>query len=187
MASDSSKTGQMAGGATGGPTTGASKGSAVADPDETRWLDERENKAWRTYLHAHDVLTARLGRQLQRGSDLSHADYGVLVFLSEAPDHRCRPYELAEMLQWEKSRLSHHLKRMEARGLVERAECPSDARGSFIAITDEGVRAITAAAPLHVADVRGLFLDALDDDQLDALTAINAAILAAVAAADAED
>lgn len=150
----------------------------VPDP---RWLDARESAAWRTYLRAHHVLNARLGRELQRRSDLSHADYGVLVMLSESPDHRCRPFELAEGLQWEKSRLSHHLKRMQARGLVERTECPSDARGSLIAITAQGMEAITAAAPCHVADVRRLFVDVLDEGQLDALIGINEAILDAVA------
>lgn len=151
------------------------------EAESTRWLDETENQAWRTYLRAHDTLSARLNRNLQQGSDLSHADYAVLVLLSEAPDHRCRPFELADSLQWEKSRLSHHLKRMQARGLVAREDCPSDARGSFIAITDEGIEAITAAAPLHVGDVRQFFVDALDADQLAALIAINEAILAAVA------
>jgi DNA-binding MarR family transcriptional regulator len=164
-------------------TTDAATSDAAGTPaSETHWLDDHENRAWRGYLHTHDVLTARLNRELQSGSDLSHADYGVLVFLSEAAERRCRPYELADALQWEKSRLSHHLKRMESRGLVERAECPSDARGSFIAITDAGVQAITAAAPRHVTDVRRFFADVLDAEQLETLIAINEAILRAVTA-----
>ncbi len=166
-------------------TTSPKRGRTEAeDPpgsrDEIHWLDDQESLAWRGYLRAHGVLTARLNRQLQQGSDLSHADYGVLVFLSEAPDHRCRPFELAESLQWEKSRLSHHLKRMASRGLVERTECPSDARGSFIAITEGGMAAISDAAPRHVADVRRYFADVLDVEQIAALIGINEAILAAV-------
>ncbi len=152
--------------------------------DPVPWLDERESRAWRGYLVAHEALTARLNRELQTGFDLSHADYGVLVFLSEADESRSRPYELAEALQWEKSRLSHHLKRMEARGLVARAECPSDARGSFIAITEAGLAAITRAAPRHVADVRRFFVDLLTDVQIDALIAIDDAVMAAVSDVD---
>lgn len=144
------------------------------------WLDEREHRAWRGYLRANTLLSARLNRELQRHAELSNADYEVLVNLSEAADRRLRPFELGEAMQWEKSRLSHHLKRMEARGLVVREECPSDARGAFVVVTDAGMAAITAAAPLHVDEVRRSFIDVLTSEQLDALIEISDAVLTAL-------
>ncbi|MFC4107228.1 MarR family winged helix-turn-helix transcriptional regulator [Micromonospora zhanjiangensis] len=132
----------------------------------TRWLDADEQRAWRAYLQMQARLTARLGRQLQADAGLSLADYHVLVQLTEAPDGRLRPYELQRSLEWEQSRLSHHLARMQRRGLVGREECPSDARGAFVVITDAGRRAIETAAPGHVDAVRRYFLDGLDRGQL---------------------
>src|SRR5512134_1046964 len=121
---------------------------------DVRWLDEREQAAWRGLLTMHAQLQARLSRALQRDAGLSDADYGVLVALSEAPDDRLRIFQLGRFLQWEKSRLSHHLRRMEARGLVERRECDTDRRGAYVVLTARGRAAVEAAAPGHVAEVR---------------------------------
>jgi DNA-binding MarR family transcriptional regulator len=135
----------------------------------TRWLDDDEQRAWRAYVQMQARLNAHLGRQLQRDSGLSLADYEVLVQLTEVPDGRLRPFALQERLEWEQSRLSHHLSRMSRRGLVERQECPSDARGAFVVLTPAGRAAIEAAAPGHVAAVRDLFLDRLDREELHTL------------------
>lgn len=124
-------------------------------------------------------LTARLSRELA-GSDLSYPDYTVLVVLTDQPDGRLRAYELGAELGWEKSRVSHHVSRMAARGLVTRERCPSDQRGSFVAVTDRGRAAIAAAAPGHVAAVRRYFVDLLSPEQLDTLAAITARVLAAL-------
>lgn len=123
-------------------------------------------------------LQAQLDRDLARHSGLSDPDYSVLVHLSEAPDGRLRPYQLSDALQWEKSRLSHQLTRMSRRGLVVREECPTDARGAFVVLTPAGRRAIEAAAPAHVEDVRRYLIDVLEPDQLDALAAIAETVLA---------
>jgi DNA-binding MarR family transcriptional regulator len=145
--------------------------------DGTPWLDEREARAWRSHVEVSALLNAHLNRQLQRDAALSDSDYGVLVHLSEAPDRRLRPFELGRALRWEKSRLSHHLSRMERRGLVEREGCGTDRRGAFVVLTDVGRAAIEAAAPLHVREVRRVFVDALSDEQLDALAEINQELL----------
>ncbi|SCG74513.1 DNA-binding transcriptional regulator, MarR family [Micromonospora siamensis] len=149
---------------------------------DTRWLDEDEQRAWRAYLRMQAQLTARLGRQLQADAGLSLADYEVLVQLTDAADGRLRPFELQRCLQWEQSRLSHHLARMQRRGLVERQECAQDARGAFVAVTEAGRAAIEAAAPGHVATVRRLFLDHLDRDQLRALEQLADRVTAGVEA-----
>jgi DNA-binding MarR family transcriptional regulator len=142
------------------------------------WLDPQEARAWRGYTRMRVQLQARLDRDLGRHSGLSDPDYGILVHLSEAPDGRLRPYQLAEALQWEKSRLSHQLTRMARRGLVVREECPTDARGAFVVLTSAGRDAIEAAAPAHVEDVRRYLIDVLDPRQLAALADIAETVLA---------
>ncbi|MEU8278085.1 MarR family winged helix-turn-helix transcriptional regulator [Microbispora bryophytorum] len=134
-----------------------------------RWLDADEQRAWRAYLRMQGRLTARLNRQLQADSGLSLADYDVLVHLTDREEGRLRPYELQRDLQWEQSRLSHHLTRMQHRGLVRREECADDGRGAYVVVTEEGRRAIAAAAPGHVETVRHLFFDGLTREQVTAL------------------
>lgn len=145
---------------------------------EPRWLDERQQRAWRSYLAMNTQLTARLHRQLQSDSGLSLADFAVLVQLTDRPDERVRVGELAQALQWEKSRLSHHLARMQRRGLVAREGCPDDARGAFIVLTPHGRQAIEQAAPCHVNTVRDLVFDQLTTEQVDTLHTIAERVLA---------
>ncbi len=102
-------------------------------------------------------------------SDLSLQDFDVLVRLSEAPDGRLRISDLAGALLWERSRLSHHSKRMERRGLVKRTECPDDGRGAFLVLTPTGRATLERAAPAHARTVRRLVFDALSDDELAAM------------------
>jgi DNA-binding MarR family transcriptional regulator len=142
------------------------------------WLTEQEERAWRGLQFMQMRLERELARQLSAESDLSYPDYAVLVALTDRDDGRLRLFELGETIQWEKSRLSHHVTRMERRGLVEKETCDSDRRGAFVVITDRGRAAIEAAAPGHVDAVRRLFVDRLSDDQLDALIVISDAILA---------
>ncbi|GHF39330.1 DNA-binding MarR family transcriptional regulator [Amycolatopsis bartoniae] len=151
----------------------------------TRWLTDAEQRAWRAYIAMQARLTAHLGKRMQADSDLSHADFAVLVQLTDTPEERVRVVELARALQWEKSRVSHHVARMQKRGLVAREECPSDARGAFIVLTAEGRAAIEKAAPRHVDEVRRLVFDALTPEQVRALTEISELVLERLA--DAED
>ena len=140
-----------------------------------RWLDEREERAWRSLMEMQAGLSEHLERQLRR-CGLSRADYEVLAHLSEAPGGRLRSFELGELLHWEKSRLSQHLTRMQDRGLVARERCETDQRGAVIAITARGTELIEAAAPQHVADVRDVLIDHLTPAELDTLTAIGAKV-----------
>jgi DNA-binding MarR family transcriptional regulator len=139
---------------------------------DTRWLDDEEQHAWRAFLRLHGQLTARLNRQLQSDSRLSLADYEVLVQLTDAPDGRLRPFELQRELQWEQSRLAHHLTRMRQRSLIKREECVEDGRGAFVLLTDAGRHAITVAAPGHVDTVRRLMFDQLSREEVDTLSAV---------------
>ena len=147
----------------------------------TRWLTDSEQRAWRGYQAVQARLSARLNRQLQTDSGLSLADYEVLVALTDRPEGRLRVFELAEALQWEQSRLSHHLARMQQRGLVNRRACRDDRRGSYVLVTAAGRRAIEAAAPGHVDAVRRLFFDGLSPDQVELVELLSSQILARLA------
>lgn len=115
--------------------------------ETTRWLTETEQHAWRSFVSLQEKLVGRLAREVQADSGLSGADYGVLVHLTEVPEGRLPVLALAKAVEWEKSRMSHHVNRMAKRGLVVREDCPTDGRVAFIAVTPAGREAIAAAAP----------------------------------------
>lgn len=145
---------------------------------DVRWLEEREERAWRSLQLMHMRLTAELARLLAAESGLSYQDYVVLVTLTDRPDGRMRVLELAKGLGWEKSRLSHHINRMTGRGLITRERCASDRRGMHVVVTTRGRQEIAAAAPGHVAAVRRLFVDRLSPQQLDVIGDAAQAVLA---------
>src|SRR4051812_3069300 len=138
----------------------------------TRWLDERQSHLWRSWLRLNQELPGLLAELLNRESGLSVADYAVLVPLSESPDGMLRARELRREILWDRSRLSHHLGRMEKRGLVVREECAEDARGAMVRLTDSGRAAIEAAAPGHVEATREYFFDLLSDHERDVLASV---------------
>lgn len=144
---------------------------------ETPWLTEAEMQVWRRWLRVQTALPAALSRAMHRDSDLSMQDFETLVFLSEAERGRLRISALAGRMHWERSRLSHHLRRMSARGLVEKQYCADDGRGAFVAITEAGRGALESAAPSHVRVVRELFLDAMDEGDLEVLGAFLGRVL----------
>jgi DNA-binding MarR family transcriptional regulator len=133
------------------------------------WLTEQQQRVWRRWLAATAQLPAALHRELQSDAGLSLPDFEVLVQLTESSEGRLRVNDLARALSWEKSRASHHLTRMERRGLVEREECRDDGRGAFVVLTPEGRTAIERAAPGHARAVRSLVFDDLTDTELEAL------------------
>lgn len=136
---------------------------------EPRWLDETEARVWRVYRDVQRELSGALSRRLIREAGLTAAEYAVLVPLSEAPDGLIRARELSVKADWERSRLSHQISRMEKRGLVVREECQADARGAMVRITAAGRTAIEAAAPGQVAAVRAYFFDALSREEAEVL------------------
>ena len=136
------------------------------------WLDEHEQRAWRGYQGMRLLLSAQIARDLAHDSGLSEPDYTVLSNLSEAEGHRWRLNELAARMLWSKSRLSHHIARMQERGLVTREDCTTDGRGAFVVLTKQGMRAIETAAPPHVASVRRHLIDVLTPAEVDALASI---------------
>src|SRR3954463_15374901 len=131
-----------------------------------RWLSDDEQRIWRSYLHATTLLEDHLDRQLQRDAGMPHIYYGLLVGLAEAPERRLRMTELAMRSKITRSRLSHAVARLEKNGWVRREDCPSDKRGQFAVLTDEGYRMLEKSAPGHVAAVRGAIFDRLTPEQV---------------------
>lgn len=144
----------------------------------TRWLNAEEQQTWRAYLTATQLLHAQLDRELQRDSGIPHAYYEILVRLSEAPDRVLRMSELADAADSSRSRLSHAVARLEQAGWVQRESCPTDRRGSFARLTDEGFEALADAAPAHVESVRRHLLDRLTPEQITQLRGISEAVVA---------
>ena len=126
----------------------------------TRWLDAEQQRVWRAYLLGSARLAERLDADLREfGLDLG--EYEILVTLSEAPERRVRMSELADAVHQSRSRLTHTVSRMENAGLVDRSSCPTDRRGVWAHLTDEGFRLLEVAAPTHVEAVRRNFVEAM--------------------------
>ncbi|GAA3078666.1 MarR family winged helix-turn-helix transcriptional regulator [Streptomyces glomeratus] len=142
-----------------------------------QWLSQQEYAAWREFIRMEEKLVGRLSRLMQAESSLSGADYAVLVELTDAPEGRLRFMDLVKAVEWEKSRMSHQVRRMTKRGLVAREECVDDGRGAFVVITPTGREAIAEAAPRHVEAVRRLFVEALTPEELDSVAHVSRRIL----------
>jgi DNA-binding MarR family transcriptional regulator len=136
---------------------------------ETDGMTDEDWRLWRAFSSMNRALARELDRQLQRDAGISNADYSVLITLFEANGARLRTGELAELLSWEKSRVSHQISRMEARALVERTECSEDGRGTWITLTADGRRATLGAMRDHAAKLREIFFDVLGEQEKDAI------------------
>src|SRR5215471_8053633 len=146
-------------------------------PTEPNWLDSREDRAWRAFMHARHRLNSYLNQHLLQDSGLTEADYEILAVLSEHPTGHMPAQELGALVQWEKSRLSHQVRRMQERGLVVREPNPADGRSAVICLLPAGRRAIKNAAPQHVQNVRRHFIDLFTPAELAALAALNERVL----------
>lgn len=143
-----------------------------------RWLDEEEQQVWRDYLASRNLLSMLLERELSRDQGVSHAYYEVLVHLSEAPDQRLRMGQLARLTNSSRSRLSHAVKRLADMGWVTREVSEEDQRGALAILTDEGLRVLEGAAPVHVTGVRTHLFDQLTAEEVTALGTISAKLRA---------
>ena len=154
--------------------------TATAAVTPTEWA------TWRTFSSMRRQLDLALERQLQQQAGISGADYSVLITLFEAPDRKLRANELGAALAWEKSRVSHQVSRMEKRGLVERRECDTDLRGTWVGMTADGRRAVLSAMRDHGESLRRFFFDALTPDELAAIQSASTKVLDVVMPANCE-
>ncbi|MDH2416268.1 MarR family transcriptional regulator [Nocardioides sp. CER19] len=149
-------------------------------PDEAPeggWLDREQLAVWMRFAAVLELLPAALDAQLRRDAGLTHFDYYVLAMLAEAQERTLRMTDLARRTNATPPRLSHVMKRLEARGLVRRIPCPEDRRATDAQLTDVGWARLVAAAPGHVSFVRHHVIDALTPEQLTQLAAIADAVL----------
>ncbi|WP_435148279.1 MarR family winged helix-turn-helix transcriptional regulator [Micromonospora aurantiaca (nom. illeg.)] len=138
----------------------------------TESLGAERMACWRAYIESSQRLFTRLEDDLRADSDLSFADYHVLVLLSEAPGQRLRMGELADRLVFSPSRLTYQVTTMQKRGLVAKEACPADRRGSEAVLTAAGLLALREAAPHHLRSVRAHLIDDLDDAEVACLTRV---------------
>lgn len=148
--------------------------------EETRWLTEEQQRAWRRFAAVMMQLPGTLDAQLQQDAHLTHFGYWVMAMLSEAPGRALRMSELAALANGSQSRLSHLVGRLEEQGWVRRERTPQDGRGYLAVLTDDGYRKVAGAAPGHVDKVRSVVFDALTPEQVAQLDEISAIILARV-------
>jgi DNA-binding MarR family transcriptional regulator len=131
-----------------------------------QWLTAAELDSWLAVVRLICWLPWSLDQQLRRGSDLGMVEYQVLAVLSGAPERTMRMSSLAVLTNASLSRLSHLVKRLEARGLVRREPDPADGRFTNAILTEKGFQTLAKAAPGHVAHVRSLVIDVLSSEQL---------------------
>ncbi len=148
-------------------------GSSSAQP---RWLDDEQQRIWRLYLAGNGRIFSEMDADL-RPFGLDLGEYEILVNLSESPDHSLRMSELASRVRQSRSRLTHTVGRMEAKGLMTRAPCDSDGRGVRAVLTESGYDLLVKAAPDHVESVRRALVDVVDPDDFAALGRVMQAVV----------
>ncbi|MGO0575530.1 MarR family winged helix-turn-helix transcriptional regulator [Ornithinimicrobium panacihumi] len=155
--------------------------------EAVEWLNEEQMRVWRLWLRTQTELPAALARAMSQDSELSMQDYETLVRLSEAEGQRLRISVLADQMHWERSRLSHHLRRMVSRGLIVKEDCADDGRGSFVRLAEAGRQAQVEAAPGHVRAVREFFLAGMSAEDMAVLERVLTRFLANVDARESSD
>lgn len=137
-----------------------------------RWLTEKEQDLWRSYLGAWFRLSETLNDDMEKNSGFDHLTYEIFVNLSEEPNRSLRMTELANRVSAHKSRLTYRVGQLEEQGLVERNTCEEDGRGQWCVLTDKGFTALKSAAPHHVDAVLTNFIEQIDPNQIENLTEI---------------
>lgn len=135
----------------------------------TQWLTDTEMAAWKPLIEAATSLLAAVDADLMASHGLTHLDYGILVDLSEAPEHRRRMTDLAARFGVDPSVITYRVARLAERGVVERLPCPTDGRVVHAHLTPAGAELLSAAAPSHLQTARREFVDHLTDSDLRAL------------------
>ena len=143
-------------------------------------VTDEEWDVWRAFGRMRVQLDRALADRLEANAGISSSDYVVLLVLSEAPERRMRAARMADVMGWEKSRLSHQLTRMEQRGLVQRTDCDDDLRGKWVVLTNDGRRAVLKAMRDHNRAIREYFFDVVSDDEQAVLRRLSDRVLGAI-------
>jgi DNA-binding MarR family transcriptional regulator len=133
-------------------------------------LEGRRLATWTRFLKAHSAISRRLERDLADEHALTLSDYDVLVQLSLAPARSLRPVELARAVLLTRSGITRLVQGLERAGLVERVDCPDDARGFLVGMTPHGLALVRSARDTHLEGVAELFSDRYSDEELETLS-----------------
>jgi len=147
---------------------------------EVSRISEAEWDVWRSFYAMRRQLDHALEQQLQRDAGISRPDFEILIAIWEAPGRQLRIRELVDRVGWEKSRVSHQLTRMQKRQLIERRECDTDGRGSWVNLTPAGSRAVLGSMRDHAATIRRYFFDVLSEDEVTTLGEASHRVLDAI-------
>src|ERR1700754_1495000 len=138
---------------------------------DSPWLSQSQMRAWVAFMRVQMRMNYEMNRQLQRDSGLSLSDYHVLNALSNAPGHKMQITDLAALIGWERSRVSHHLRRLSDRGLTKRSQSADDGRATDAVLTKKGMDAMVEAAPSHAMLVKKVCFEPLPNDLVAPFTA----------------
>lgn len=147
---------------------------------EADWLDDAEMAAWLRLVAVVELLPGVLDTQMRASAGLTHFEYQAMAMLSQAPQRTLRMSGLAMRTNATLPRLSHVVRRLQERGLVERFPCPEDGRVTNVRLTDDGFAEVVTAAPGHVETVRHSVFDPLTREQVTQLRDIGEAILSRI-------
>ena len=137
---------------------------------DKRLLSEAQMRAWRAFLGASTLVSARLNHELDEAAAISMYEYEILVRLFESEAGRVRMSQLADQVSYSRSRLTHTVGRLERAGYVLRSSCPNDRRGVYAHLTQAGYEFLAQTAPIHLDGVRRHLIDRFTPSELATLT-----------------
>ena len=133
-------------------------------------LTESQMRAWRAFLGASTLVSARLNHELDEVAAISMYEYEILVRLFESEAGRVRMSQLADQVSYSRSRLTHTVGRLERAGYVLRSSCPNDRRGVYAHLTKAGYEFLAQTAPIHLDGVRRHLINRFTPSELATLT-----------------
>jgi len=128
--------------------------------------------AWIGLLATHRRLTRELDAELEAAHGLTLSGLELLARLASAPERRLRLSLLAAEAGLSLSRVSRIVDALEQRGLIERQNCPADARAINAQLTPAGLELAQKAQSTHLAAVSGRFFDRLDAAEIATLAEV---------------
>lgn len=138
--------------------------------DDRHLLTESQMRAWRAFLGASTLVSARLNHELDEAAAISMYEYEILVRLFESEAGRVRMSQLADQVSYSRSRLTHTVGRLERAGYVLRSSCPNDRRGVYAHLTKAGYEFLAQTAPIHLDGVRRHLINRFTPSELATLT-----------------
>ncbi len=139
---------------------------------------------WELFLRTHQSITRQLESDLRTERGLKMPWYDVLIHLHDAGG-RLRMAQLADRVLFSTSGLTRLLDRMEAAGLVAREPCEDDRRGFWAVLKEAGRERLETARRTHVRGIHRIFLDRLDDAEVETLDRIFTRLLDSTGQSDA--